>query len=91
MEATSLGLISLNDNSIPSTNTKGLELFKVPTPRMRIVAISLLGLPDNCKVCTPALIPDNAIERLVRGRESNSFSTLIVETAPVKFIFFCVP
>ncbi|MNI48879.1 hypothetical protein D3C73_1034670 [compost metagenome] len=76
--------------TIPSTMIKALLLFRVPVPLMRMVAPSEPGLPDDCLTETPELKPPKEDERLVTGRFSMAFAS-IVATEPITFTFFCTP
>ena len=91
MFSISCGFTKSIEPSTPSIKTNGSWLFKVPTPRIRIVEPSLPGCPEFCMTCTPALIPAKAFDTFVIGRDKACSSKFTEETEPVKFTFFCVP
>ena len=86
----SSGLIVLMDETTPSTTTIGLLLFKVPIPRIRMLPTSRPGWPLLCVTVTPAIVPCKAEVTFVTGLFSRSLAE-ILETDPVRLIFFVVP
>ena len=74
----------------PSIKIRGEVLFNVPSPRMVICAPSAPAIPDDCAICTPAILPAKLCEALVIGRLSSCFTSRLA-TAPVRFTFFCAP
>ena len=77
----------------PSTTMNGLLvslLLKVPIPRMVIVGCAP-NFPLLLITVKPGTTPCNAFEISEYGRDSRVLLTSTVDTAPVKFAFFCVP
>ncbi len=89
MEATSLGFISFRLISIPSTRTRGDELFSVPVPLIRTEDVSAFGWLPVFITLIPAAIPESDAAIVVTGRCIFLSLKLMLATDPVRLTFFC--